>query len=43
MNGGVVCVECDPSRIARRIEYGYLDVAKHVADALRRAEAARCG
>jgi urocanate hydratase len=43
MNGGVaICVECDPSRIARRIEHGYLDVAaKDVADALRRAEAAR--
>src|ERR1700720_2394760 len=26
MNGGVaICVDCDPSRIARRIEYGYLD------------------
>jgi urocanate hydratase len=43
MNGGVaMCVECDPSRIARRIEHGYLDVAADdVADALRRAEAAR--
>src|SRR5215472_11612497 len=43
MNGGVaICVECDPSRIARRIEHGYLDVAADdVADALRRAEAAR--
>src|SRR6266576_2053152 len=43
MNGGVaICVECDPSRIARRIEYGYLDVAADdVTDALRRAEAAR--
>src|SRR5215471_10586972 len=43
MNGGVaICVECDPSRIARRIEHGYLDVAaESVADALRRAEAAR--
>src|SRR6201985_1556526 len=28
MNGGVaICVECDPSRIARRIEHRYLDVA----------------
>src|SRR6201999_2028824 len=28
MNGGVaLCVECDPSRIQRRIEQGYLDVA----------------
>jgi urocanate hydratase len=43
MNGGVaICVECDPSRIARRIEHGYLNVAADdVADALRRAEAAR--
>src|SRR5689334_22286980 len=43
MNGGVaICVECDPSRIARRIEHGYLDVAADdAADALRRAEAAR--
>jgi urocanate hydratase len=43
MNGGVaICVECDPSRIARRIEHGYLDVAADdVTDALRRAEAAR--
>ncbi|HEY5988644.1 MAG TPA: urocanate hydratase, partial [Streptosporangiaceae bacterium] len=42
MNGGVaICVECDPSRIARRIEHGYLDVAADsVEDALRRAEAA---
>src|SRR5487761_510318 len=43
MNGGVaIVVECDPSRIARRIEHGYLDVAADDADdALRRAEAAR--
>jgi urocanate hydratase len=43
MNGGVaICVECDPSRIDRRIEHGYLDVAADdAADALRRAEAAR--
>src|SRR5574340_141790 len=43
MNGGVaICVDCDPSRIARRIEHGYLDVAADGADdALRRAEAAR--
>jgi urocanate hydratase len=42
MNGGVViCVECDPSRIARRIEHGYLDAAAEDAgDALRRATAA---
>ena len=27
MNGGVaICIECDPSRIARRIEHRYLDV-----------------
>jgi urocanate hydratase len=43
MNGGVaICIECDPSRIARRIEHGYLDVAADgVDDALRRAMAAR--
>ncbi len=43
MNGGVaICVECDPSRIARRIEHGYCDVAADdTDDALRRAEAAR--
>src|SRR5579859_6208320 len=42
MNGGVViCVECDPSRIARRIEHGYLDAAaEDTADALRRARRA---
>jgi urocanate hydratase len=42
MNGGVViCVDCDPSRIARRIEHGYLDVAaEDTGDALRRAAAA---
>jgi urocanate hydratase len=40
MNGGVViCVECDPTRIARRIEHGYLDAAADDAgDALRRAK-----
>src|SRR5579875_2180048 len=28
MNGGVaICVDCDPSRISRRIEHGYLDIA----------------
>jgi urocanate hydratase len=39
MNGGVViCVECDPSRIARRLEHGYLDVrADSVDEALRLA------
>jgi urocanate hydratase len=43
MAGGVaICVECDPSRIARRIEHGYLDVqATGIADALRQATAAR--
>jgi urocanate hydratase len=43
MNGGVaICIDCDPSRIERRIEHGYLDVAADdLADALRRAEAAR--
>ncbi|GAA1255554.1 urocanate hydratase [Sphaerisporangium rubeum] len=43
MNGGVaICVECDPSRIARRIEHRYLDVqADDLADALRLAERAR--
>jgi urocanate hydratase len=42
MNGGVaICVDCDPSRIARRIEHGYCDVAAdNTDDALRRAEAA---
>jgi urocanate hydratase len=33
MNGGVViCVECDPSRIARRREHGYLDVSVESMD-----------
>jgi urocanate hydratase len=43
MNGGVViCVECDPSRITRRIEFGYLDEqAEDVDDAIRRATAAK--
>jgi urocanate hydratase len=43
MNGGVIiCVECDQSRIARRIEFGYLDEqAKDIDDAVRRAVAAR--
>jgi urocanate hydratase len=43
MNDGVaICIECDPSRIARRIETGYLDVAADgIDDALRRAVAAR--
>jgi len=43
MNGGVViCVECDQSRIARRIEFGYLDEqATDTDDAVRRATTAR--
>ena len=43
MNGGVViCVECDPSRIARRSEHGYLDEqADDIDDAIRRAQAAK--
>jgi len=43
MAGGVaICVECDPSRITRRIEHGYLDVqASDIADALRQATLAR--
>lgn len=43
MNGGVaIVVECDPSRIARRIEHRYLDVeAASVDDALRLAHEAR--
>jgi urocanate hydratase len=42
MNGGVViCIDCDPSRISRRIEHGYLDErADNVDDAVRRAVAA---
>ena len=46
MNGGVaVCIDCDPSRISRRIEHGYLDVAADgVDDAVRQAvEAAGAG
>jgi urocanate hydratase len=43
MNGGVaICADCDPSRIARRIEQGYLDEqAADLDDAVRRAVAAR--
>jgi urocanate hydratase len=43
MNGGVaLCVECDPSRIERRLEHGYLDVrADSLTEALRLAVAAR--
>ncbi|MGO9078473.1 MAG: urocanate hydratase [Streptosporangiaceae bacterium] len=42
MNGGVaICIDCDPSRISRRIEHGYLDeAAGSVDDAIRRAVAA---
>jgi urocanate hydratase len=42
MNGGVaLCIDCDPSRIQRRIEHGYLDVqADDIDDAVRQAEAA---
>ena len=43
MNGGVViCVECDQSRITRRIEHGYLDEqAQDIDDAIRKAVAAK--
>jgi urocanate hydratase len=43
MNGGVaLCIDCDPSRIARRIEQGYLDEATDsLDDAVRKAVAAR--
>jgi len=43
MNGGVaICVDCDPSRIARRIEHRYLDVeASSLAHALELATEAR--
>ena len=43
MNGGVaICIECDPSRIARRMEHRYLDVeASSVAEALELATQAR--
>jgi urocanate hydratase len=43
MNGGVViCVDCDQSRITRRIENGYLDEqATDIDDAIRRAIRAR--
>ena len=43
MNGGVaICVDCDPSRVERRIEQGYLDErADDVDDAMRRAVRAR--
>src|SRR5215510_8754302 len=33
MNGGVaICIDCDPSRIARRREHGYLDVSVESMD-----------
>jgi urocanate hydratase len=43
MNDGVaICVDCDPSRIERRIEHGYLDIsADSIDDALRLAVEAR--
>ncbi len=43
MNGGVaICIECDPSRIRRRIDHGYLDVeASSIHEALQLAEEAR--
>src|ERR1700692_3489705 len=41
MNGGVViCVDCDPSRVARRIEQAYIGwQADNADDAIRRAKA----
>jgi urocanate hydratase len=43
MNGGVViCIECDPARIQRRIDHRYLDVqADSLEDAVRMAVEAR--
>jgi urocanate hydratase len=43
MNGGVaICVECDPSRIQRRLDHRYLDVSAGSSDeALRLAVSAR--
>ncbi|MEU6035813.1 urocanate hydratase [Actinomadura sp. NPDC047616] len=43
MNGGVaICVECDPSRIDRRVEHRYCDVrVDDLDEALRLAEQAR--
>ncbi|HEY3904970.1 MAG TPA: urocanate hydratase [Streptosporangiaceae bacterium] len=42
MNGGVViCIDCDPASIKRRIQFGYLDVAADdTDDAIRRATTA---
>jgi urocanate hydratase len=43
MNGGVaICLECDPSRIQRRLDHGYLDIeASDRDEALRLAVSAR--
>jgi urocanate hydratase len=43
MNGGVaICIDVDPSRIARRLEHGYLDVSADSVDhALELADEAR--
>jgi urocanate hydratase len=43
MNGGVaICIECDQSRIRRRLDHGFLDVeASSPDDALKLAEEAR--
>ncbi|WP_242901285.1 urocanate hydratase [Actinomadura terrae] len=43
MNGGVaICIECDPSRIDRRVEHRYCDVrADSLDEALRLAEEAK--
>src|SRR5438045_7287287 len=43
MNGGVaICIECDPSRIRRRLDHGFLEVAAESRDeALRLAVEAR--
>src|SRR4030081_2978948 len=43
MNGGVaICIECDPSRIDRRVGHGYCDVrADSLDEALRLAEEAK--
>ncbi|HEY2982916.1 MAG TPA: urocanate hydratase [Jatrophihabitantaceae bacterium] len=43
MNGGVaICIECDPSRIQRRLDHGYLDASAVSSDeALRLAVSAR--
>jgi len=44
-NGGaVLCVECDPSRVRRRLDQGYLDeAADDLDDGLRRVLAAKAG